>query len=121
MAGQQSYAPIGVSPDWFPFRNESESRNRMREIFKSGSVGRAPGNRCLYPERESKNRKDSFGDHRRIAGDGCDCFSCFRSSYIVIREIRSTNILTPFGSIYCNAIIFAGNCFSCTRSAVFAA
>jgi hypothetical protein len=25
-------------------------RNRMREIFTSGSVGRAPGNRCLYPE-----------------------------------------------------------------------
>jgi hypothetical protein len=22
----------------------------MREIFKSGSVGRAPGNRCLYLE-----------------------------------------------------------------------
>ena len=22
----------------------------MREIFKYGSVGRAPGNRCLYPE-----------------------------------------------------------------------
>jgi len=29
---------------------EPESRNRMREIFKSGSVGRAPGNRCLYLE-----------------------------------------------------------------------
>jgi hypothetical protein len=25
-------------------------RNRMRETFTSGSVGRAPGNRCLYPE-----------------------------------------------------------------------
>jgi hypothetical protein len=22
----------------------------MREIFKYGSVGRAPGDRCLYPE-----------------------------------------------------------------------
>ncbi len=22
----------------------------MREIFTSGSVGRAPGNRCLYPD-----------------------------------------------------------------------
>jgi len=29
---------------------EPEPRNRMREIFKSGSVGRAPGNWCLYPE-----------------------------------------------------------------------
>jgi O-methyltransferase involved in polyketide biosynthesis len=29
---------------------EPEPRNRMREIFKSGSVGRAPGNRCLYLE-----------------------------------------------------------------------
>ncbi len=28
----------------------SEPRNRMREIFKSGSVGGAPGNRCFYPE-----------------------------------------------------------------------
>ena len=25
----------------------------MREIFTSGSVGRAPGNRCLYPEADS--------------------------------------------------------------------
>ncbi|MCP5054997.1 MAG: hypothetical protein GY940_47965 [bacterium] len=30
----------------------SEPRNRMREIFKSGSVGGAPGNRCFYPEEE---------------------------------------------------------------------
>jgi len=29
-------------------------RNRMREIFKSGSVGRAPGNRCLYLELDPK-------------------------------------------------------------------
>jgi len=28
----------------------------MREIFKSGSVGRAPGNRCLYPEGDGKGR-----------------------------------------------------------------
>ena len=25
----------------------------MREIFTSGSVGRAPGNRCLYPEADN--------------------------------------------------------------------
>jgi len=24
----------------------------MREIFTSGSVGGAPGNRCFYPERD---------------------------------------------------------------------
>jgi len=29
---------------------EPEPRNRMREIFKSGSVGGAPGNRCFYLE-----------------------------------------------------------------------
>lgn len=28
----------------------------MREIFTSGSVGRAPGNRCLYPEADAKIR-----------------------------------------------------------------
>ena len=28
----------------------------MREIFTSGSVGRAPGNRCFYPERDPKSR-----------------------------------------------------------------
>ena len=28
-------------------------RNRMRETFTSGSVGRALGNQCLYPERIS--------------------------------------------------------------------
>ena len=27
----------------------------MREIFKYGSVGRAPGNRCLYPEPDREN------------------------------------------------------------------
>jgi len=26
----------------------------MREIFTYGSVGRAPGNRCLYPERDTE-------------------------------------------------------------------
>jgi len=26
----------------------------MREIFTYGSVGRAPGNRCLYPEADSQ-------------------------------------------------------------------
>ena len=34
----------------FSFGNGREPRNRMREIFTSGSVGRAPGNRCFYPE-----------------------------------------------------------------------
>ena len=29
----------------------------MREIFTSGSVGRAPGNRCLYPEGDGKGRR----------------------------------------------------------------
>jgi len=32
-------------------------RNRMRETFTSGSVGRAPGNRCLYPDRAKVSRK----------------------------------------------------------------
>jgi hypothetical protein len=32
----------------------------MREIFKSGSVGRAPGNRCLYLEGDAKSRAPDF-------------------------------------------------------------
>ena len=28
----------------------------MRESFTSGSVGRAPGNRCLYPEPDRKSQ-----------------------------------------------------------------
>jgi len=28
----------------------------MRENCSSGSVGRAPGNRCLYPEPDAKKR-----------------------------------------------------------------
>jgi len=28
----------------------------MRETFTSGSVGRAPGNRCLYPELDCLQR-----------------------------------------------------------------
>ena len=54
--GQQSYAPNGVVPVWLA---GGESlwllRNRMRETFTSGSVGRAPGNRCLYPEADLEN------------------------------------------------------------------
>jgi hypothetical protein len=34
----------------------------MREIFTSGSVGRAPGNRCLYPEFDSKRGQLAFND-----------------------------------------------------------
>jgi hypothetical protein len=29
----------------------------MREIFTSGSVGRALGNQCLYPEADAKKRR----------------------------------------------------------------
>ena len=32
-------------------------RNRMRETITSGSVGRAPGNRCLYPEADGPPRR----------------------------------------------------------------
>ena len=45
----------------------------MREIFKSGSVGRAPGNRCLYPEYrlsltdEGKQRAKRLGDKASFA------------------------------------------------------
>ena len=40
-AGQQSYALNGVSSVWYP--RKSDPRNRMREIFKSGSVGGTVG------------------------------------------------------------------------------
>src|SRR6516164_3547740 len=50
--GQQSDAPHRVKLVWLAM---GESlwlpRNRMRETFTSGSVGRVPGNRCLYPEK----------------------------------------------------------------------
>ena len=32
----------------------------MREIFTSGSVGRAPGNRCLYLEAYTKNHANEY-------------------------------------------------------------
>src|SRR6266446_3586973 len=49
--GQQSDAPNGVSPVWFATGASGWlPRNRMRSLRTSGSVGRAPGNRCLYPE-----------------------------------------------------------------------
>ena len=32
----------------------------MRETFTSGSVGRAPGNRCLYPEGDALRRPLRF-------------------------------------------------------------
>ena len=32
----------------------------MREIFTYGSVGRAPGNRCLYPEPDTGDRANKL-------------------------------------------------------------
>ena len=55
--GQQSDAPSGVSPAWLAIGSSFWlPRNRMRETFTSGSVGRAPGNRCLYPEPDCLQR-----------------------------------------------------------------
>ena len=38
----------------------------MREIFKSGSVGGAPGNRCFYLEADALNRA---ADLQRLTGN----------------------------------------------------
>ena len=55
--GQQSDAPHGVSPVWLATGARLWlPRNRMRATFTSGSVGRAPGNRCLYPEPDCLQR-----------------------------------------------------------------
>ena len=35
----------------------------MREIFKSGSVGRAPGNRCPYLEIDHLSKSEATGAH----------------------------------------------------------
>jgi hypothetical protein len=44
----------------------------MREIFKSGSVGRAPGNRCFYPEARRRGNGISCWMHITIlAADRC--------------------------------------------------
>ena len=49
--GQQSDAPHGVAPVWLAMgASWWLPRNRMREPCTSGSVGRTPGNWCLYPE-----------------------------------------------------------------------
>ena len=55
--GQQRDAPNGVSPVWFAIGASFWLlRHRMRATFTSGSVGRAPGNRCLYPEADCLQR-----------------------------------------------------------------
>ncbi len=41
----------------FSFGKDREPRNRMKEIFTSGSVGRAPGNRRFYPEAYPQKRR----------------------------------------------------------------
>jgi hypothetical protein len=49
--GQHREAPHGVSPVWFATGvSWWRPRHRRRSWRTSGSVGRAPGNRCLYPE-----------------------------------------------------------------------
>ena len=55
LAGQDNLAIDKVRLDFNAAFNEgnAEARNRMREIFKSGSVGGAPGNRCFYLEEGS--------------------------------------------------------------------
>jgi GrpB-like predicted nucleotidyltransferase (UPF0157 family) len=53
---------------------EPEPRNRMREIFKSGSVGGAPGNRCFYLEADAdppplmRNRFKTMYDTKKYLG-----------------------------------------------------
>jgi hypothetical protein len=39
----------------------------MRETFTSGSVGRAPGNRCLYPEPDRLQRPLHSRFRRRVS------------------------------------------------------
>jgi hypothetical protein len=49
--GQHSETPHGVSPVWLATGASSRRRrHRMRSLRSSGSVGRVPRNRCLYPE-----------------------------------------------------------------------
>ena len=52
--GQRQTWPLIFMTPYLHMVKEPEQRNRMREIFKSGSVGRAPGNRCLYLEVDSQ-------------------------------------------------------------------
>jgi RNA-directed DNA polymerase len=65
--GQHSDAPHGVSPVWFAIgKSVWRPRNRMRETCTSGSVGRAPGNRCLYPEADGPH--DRLFSHAGVGG-----------------------------------------------------
>jgi len=60
--GPHSYAPNGVSPVWFATGASCWlPRNRMRSLRTSGSVGRAPGNRCLYPAADCQKPTLCFG------------------------------------------------------------
>jgi hypothetical protein len=65
--GQQSDAPHGVSPVGFATGDSLwRPRNRMRETFTSGSVGRALGNRCLYPEADCLQPTPCFGFRQQL-------------------------------------------------------
>jgi len=50
----------------------------MREIFTSGSVGRAPGNRCLYlePDLYSAGALRQSQDFRSMKKRGPSCRTC---------------------------------------------
>ena len=55
--GQPSDAPNGVAPVWCATGARGWlPRHRRRSLRTSGSVGRAPGNRCLYPEADTGER-----------------------------------------------------------------
>ncbi len=50
VSGRRRMMRDAASSDILAVWKRAAPRNRMREIFTSGSVGGAPGNRCFYPD-----------------------------------------------------------------------
>jgi hypothetical protein len=64
----------------------------MREIFKSGSVGRAPGNRCLYLENDLQ----------------CLFVNMFRKGYLRSGRRYQVNIIFRINNIIIIMVCFIG-------------
>ncbi len=67
----------------------------MREIFTSGTVGRASGDRCLYPKLEQKRRGFPSNIMRCISAICHSLVLLFCSSYLGVSILKYINMAFP--------------------------
>ena len=64
----------------------------MREIFTYGSVGRAPGNRCLYPENDPNDLNDIIIHNSSFDPNSRSVFHRDESNHYNMSQLKKTLI-----------------------------